>query len=302
MQNFQEIPSTNLDSFLFVITFITLYFILFLSLYFAEVGLDEINLWRILANFAVVAIFLTILIMFFQSFIFQAIPFFIFLLTITIFFFHNWRLGKEDILYQIGLVISFLLSFFWMILIIAFEIGTFEGFQGGEFIGLSPTLEGPTYNRLIQTIFAIRSFNIEELLLILALVFIIAFSLGKYVTHSFASYTYLQGRPSSGPWAVLFISSLSLIILFYLKFPAIVLIFSGLLILFLSLFTSLMNYKHSKHQFYLSSFFFQVLIILIMIIMSFFSSSLYLIFAFYMLIPLITMGIIREKDLIEIEQ
>ena len=298
----QPISLSELDSFIFVLAFIIIYFILFLGLYFAEIGLDVIRLWKLLSNLGLVSLFFTILLIFFGSILYYALPFYLLILTLNIVLIYNWKGERNEILSQIGLILSSFMSVLWTILLFAYGLGLFEGIVGGEFLGISPN-EGPTFNRLFGTILSpvLRQFQLEELLFLGVLFFISIVGFIKFITNAYASYTYLQGRPSSVPHIIFGSATLILFLFTYLKFPTIFIIITAGLITLLTLFSSLLSYSRSKHVFYLLMFVSETYITILMIFIFILGANIFLIFIAYIIIADITLITIPDQEIIEMQ-
>lgn len=297
---FDQILFQELDSFFFVITFLAIYFAFFLSLHFSEVGLEAIFLWKLFSNIALIGIFITIALLFVRSTLYQTIPFYLMILTLNIIIIYIWRQQPEELLNRIGLIFSSLLSVFWLILILFHQLKFFEGFQGGEFLGLNFG-EGPTFTRIIQTLFSTRNYPPEE---IISLGFFASFTLIsfiKYITNSFSSYTYLQGRPSSLPFGLYGIFGIVWIILLLLKLPIGIMLLLGILAMFSSLIISFLNYIRSKHVFFLLMATTKFYLAILIIFMLFVSSNLHLIFILFMGLVLITLIIVPDEGIIDID-
>lgn len=299
---YQNIPETFLDSFTFVVTFLVLYFTIFMVLYFLEVGVDEILLWKVLANIAVLAMFASIVSMFFLNPFYQGIPFFLLIVTFVSFFWYNWLVGKEDTLYVAGSLVGSLTALGWLVVLLLHALEIFEGFRGGEYLGISPTNEGPTFSGLVQGLLSPKEFSGADIILMVTLTCLTVASLAMFLLQRYVSYIYLQGRPSSTLWLVLTVVFGVLALSLFLKFPPTVLALSYLLVALLSLFTTYSTYVRSKMPFYLNSLTTQgILILVIGILVVFYNNHIYISLTLSLFFTTLwaTLAIIRDPELHE---
>jgi hypothetical protein len=259
-----EINQYSIDSFIFVVISLVIYFSFFSILYFAEVGIDAISYWKILATLSLWTLGIAIVSFASNGILYQSLPTILGIITFDIFFLYLFQEKKRrDTLNFFAIIVCTVLFIIVLFLAIlrSVHIILFD-FDGSEIFGLDTGGRGVSFNIIVHFLLSSRAYVFTDFIFLISLVFFVIFNFLLYFHGNLASYTFLQERPSSVPYLVTAINLIQAIIYFILNIH---LLLNGFIILglFISIYISWENFQRSNDEIY--SFFFSLKFLLALI-------------------------------------
>ena len=265
---------TEVNQFLFVTLFLIVYFSIVSMLYLTQIKIEFINYWRFLSSLSLWLFGIAIGTYALGNAFYQSIPFITILITLMTFFYYLRRKKKISIT-KLMLISSLMLLVLYLILaIIRSIVNTEYNFPLASIIGLGDRSQSIGFTQIYSLLFlAYAHFQLEDWVLLVVFLAIISISSYAYMHAQYASYTFLQERPSPAPYAGVAIATTIILIAFLID-VLLLLLFFYFIGSIISIYISFINYRHSKFNTYIIFTVMKILISLILIYSIFFMPDL----------------------------
>lgn len=242
---------TEVNQFALVVLFLITYFSIATTLYLAQIGIEFINYWKFLSSLSLWLFGVAIATYALGNAFYQSIPSLLVLITLISISYYLRKKEKTITTLLIFVLSSCLLILYSLLAIIRSIVNTGYIFPLANVIGLGDRSQTIGFLQIYNLLFlAYAHFRLEDWFLLLIFLVIILISSSAFFHARYASYTFLQERPSPAPYAGVAIGTIIVLISFLIDAIPI-LLFCYFVGSILSIYISFINYKNSKSNSYI---------------------------------------------------